>query len=131
MSGHRKFSEIARPIMEDPERRAWVEQEMRIMEAITTLHQAREQRGVTQTELARALDVSQANVSRTERKEDLFLSTIRRYVAALGGELEVRAVFPDQTVRLSFPHVDKGPRKQGDRLRSDEQPIGERKTAAL
>ncbi len=130
MSGHRKFSEIARPVMEDPERRAWVEQEMRIMDAITTLHQAREQRGVTQTELARALDVSQANVSRTERKEDLFLSTIRRYVEALGGGLEVRAVFPDQTVMLSFPRVERGPRKQGDRNRSNE-PTVERKTAAL
>jgi len=130
MSGHRKWSEIRNKAHDSPEARAEIEQEMRIMEAITTLHQAREQRGVTQTELARALDVSQANVSRTERKQDLFLSTIRRYVEALGGELEVRAIFPDQTVTLSFPHVERGPRKQGDHVRSDE-PTVERKTAAL
>jgi predicted transcriptional regulator len=56
--------------------------------------------GVTQEELAHALDVSQSNISRVERSEDLYLSTLRGYVEALGGRLEINAVFPDRTIPL-------------------------------
>jgi predicted transcriptional regulator len=51
--------------------------------------------GVTQTELAGVLGVSQPNVSKLEGKDDIRLSTLGSYVAALGGRLEVRVVFPD------------------------------------
>lgn len=44
---------------------------------------------------------NQANVSRIEHEEDLYLSTLRAYVAALSGELELRAVFPERTVTLA------------------------------
>jgi transcriptional regulator with XRE-family HTH domain len=60
----------------------------------------RSERGVSQRQVAGALGVSQANVSRIEHEEDVYLSTLRRYVAALGGELEVTAVFPDERVTL-------------------------------
>ena len=50
---------------------------------------------MTQTQLAAQLSLSQSRVSRIEREEDVQLSTLRRYVQALGGELELRAVFPD------------------------------------
>jgi hypothetical protein len=39
--------------------------------------------------------VSQAQVSRIENQADLYLSTLRSYIAAMGGELQLRAVFPD------------------------------------
>jgi DNA-binding XRE family transcriptional regulator len=57
-------------------------------------------RGLTQEEIAHVLGTTQASVSRLERRDDLHLSTLRRYVAALGGELEITARFPDATVRL-------------------------------
>jgi DNA-binding XRE family transcriptional regulator len=60
----------------------------------------RRRRGVSQALVADALDVSQPNISRIEQQDDLYLSTLARYVAALGGELELRAVFPDETVTL-------------------------------
>ena len=44
--------------------------------------------------------MTQANISRIEHEEDLDLSTLRGYVAALGGQLEVNAVFPDGKVTL-------------------------------
>ena len=44
--------------------------------------------------------MSQPNVSRIEQEEDVYLSTLARYVAALGGHLEVLAVFEDETVTL-------------------------------
>jgi hypothetical protein len=49
---------------------------------------------------AGAVGTSQANVWRIEHEEDIYLSTLRRYVDALGGRLEIAAVFPDETIRL-------------------------------
>ena len=99
MSGRRKWSEI-RARTDDPERRARVDEEKRSMGAVMTLFEMREQRGASQEDLARAWATSQPNVSKIERQDDLFVSTVRRYVEALGGKLEMQAVFPDQTVRL-------------------------------
>jgi DNA-binding XRE family transcriptional regulator len=60
-----------------------------------TLSQLRNARRLTQVQLAAILGVSQAQVSRMENQADLYLSTLRSYVQAMGGELELRAVFPD------------------------------------
>jgi DNA-binding XRE family transcriptional regulator len=60
----------------------------------------RRRRGVSQATIAAALEVSQPNVSRIEQEDDVYLSTLARYVAALGGHLEVRAVFPEETITL-------------------------------
>jgi hypothetical protein len=49
----------------------------------------------TQVALAERLDIPQTAVSRLERRTDLLLSTMRGYVEALGGRLELRAIFPD------------------------------------
>lgn len=49
----------------------------------------------TQVALAERLDIPQNAVSRMERRTDLLLSTMRGYVEALGGKLELRAIFPD------------------------------------
>jgi transcriptional regulator with XRE-family HTH domain len=70
------------------------------MDAETRLAELRARRGLSQAAIADALDVSQPNVSRIEQEDDLYLSTLARYVAALGGYLEVRAVFPEETVTL-------------------------------
>ena len=55
---------------------------------------------MTQTGVAETLGVTQANISRIEHEEDLYLSTLRGYIGALGGELEINAVFPDGKVAL-------------------------------
>jgi transcriptional regulator with XRE-family HTH domain len=57
----------------------------------------RKARSLTQTQLAKALGVTQAQVSRIEHQTDLFLSTLASYVEAMGGELNLIATFPDQT----------------------------------
>jgi len=56
---------------------------------------------MTQQELAQALNVDQSAVSKLERRTDMYVSTLRRCIAAMGGELEIRAVFPAGTVRIS------------------------------
>ncbi len=54
----------------------------------------------TQAEVARALEADQSEVSRIERRTDVFVSTLRDYVRALGGELEIHAVLPTGRVKL-------------------------------
>lgn len=54
----------------------------------------------TQMALAEQMKIPQSAVSRLEAQRDCRLSTLRKYVAALGGHLEMRAVFPDDTVDL-------------------------------
>jgi transcriptional regulator with XRE-family HTH domain len=72
----------------------------RLMAAELRLAELRRRRGVSQAAIARALEVSQPNVSRIEQEDDVYLSTLARYIAALGGHLEVQAVFPDETITV-------------------------------
>jgi len=64
------------------------------------LSAVRELTGKTQREIADQVGASQSEISRTERRGDHLVSTLRRYVEALGGELEVSARFGDRSVRL-------------------------------
>jgi transcriptional regulator with XRE-family HTH domain len=61
------------------------------------LRKARQQ---TQVEVAEKLGIDQASVSAIERRTDLLLSTLTKYIRALGGDVEIRAVFPEATVNL-------------------------------
>ncbi len=60
-----------------------------------SLRELRRARELTQAQLAASLGVSQAQVSRIETQADLYLSTLRSYVQAMGGDLELRVVFGD------------------------------------
>lgn len=73
-----------------------VEQEILDMD----LRGIRELLGKTQSEVAEVLKQTQAQISEAERREDRKLSTLRRYIQALGGELEVIANFGDKRIRL-------------------------------
>jgi transcriptional regulator with XRE-family HTH domain len=64
------------------------------------LRELREAAGKTQGELAEALKKAQSEISRIESRSDYRLSTLQRYVAALGGELAVAASFGNRRVRL-------------------------------
>ena len=57
----------------------------------------RRARSEGQATIADALDVTQPNISRIEQEDDIRLSTLARYIAALGGRLDVTAVFEDGT----------------------------------
>ena len=83
-----------------PERRARVE--ARVNEALKTLalDELREARKLTQTQLATLLEVDQGSVSKMERRTDMYISTLRSYIEAMGGALHIRAVFPDGEVQI-------------------------------
>jgi predicted transcriptional regulator len=55
---------------------------------------------LTQTRLAEILRVNQAAISKMEQRTDMYLSTLRSYIEAMGGSLEVRAVFPESEILL-------------------------------
>ena len=97
------FSELAAPAKADPVRRARIEQVTRAIDDALALAAVRESTSLTQQDVAHTLNVSQANVSRIEHQADVYLSTFRGYVSALGGELQRTAVFPDRTVTLVAP----------------------------
>lgn len=76
-------------------RRAKIER--RAVELATTLKDLREAFAHTQVELAQSLGVGQDTISRIERRSDMLLSTLRRYVEAMGGRLELVARFPNRS----------------------------------
>lgn len=97
----RKWDDVRRPVT--PDRRRRIDEIKDAMETAMDLGQLRQGRGLSQSDVAHRLQVSQTRVSKIEREDDLYLSTLRRYVEAMGGRLEMRAVFEDddQEVRLS------------------------------
>jgi transcriptional regulator with XRE-family HTH domain len=58
----------------------------------------RDARQLTQVQMAQLLKISQGAVSKVERRTDMFVSTLRNYVRAIGGDLQIRAVFPEGEV---------------------------------
>jgi transcriptional regulator with XRE-family HTH domain len=75
-----------------------------------TLRELRHARKLTQVRMARKLGITQDSVSRLEKRSDLLLSTLRKTVEALGGNLSLVAEFPDrQPVILSgIAEADRG-----------------------
>ena len=97
----RTFNEIAAEIEANPERRARVDAyERETREQMLLLQKLREHRKVTQHELAEALGVAQSNISRVEHEDDPQVSTVRKFVEALGGELVLQAKIGDEMIDL-------------------------------
>lgn len=103
----KNFERLRGPVMADPERRARIEQQQRAIEDALALAALREAQHRTQQEVAETLGVSQANISRIEHQSDVYLSTLSHYVEALGGRLEVTAVFPDGSIALLEPESER------------------------
>ncbi len=101
MAAYKRWSDIKgkNPHM-TPARRAAVEARVAAELIAMDLKAIRETLGLTQAEAAAQAEMTQPEVSQLERRSDHRLSTLRRYVEALGGELEVIATFGDRRVRL-------------------------------
>jgi transcriptional regulator with XRE-family HTH domain len=78
----------------------------------------RQARLLTQVAVAERLKIAQGAVSRMEKQSDLLLSTLRQYVGALGGQLELRAVFPDGDFIIETLAPATPTRKRPARVRS-------------
>jgi transcriptional regulator with XRE-family HTH domain len=89
----RKWNELVENM--SPERRARLEREAHKAIASMPLAEIRKAIGFTQAELAERLDIAQGGVSKIEHAADMYLSTLRKYVEALGGDLCLTVTFPD------------------------------------
>lgn len=83
-----------------PERREANRVAAQQMLAEMPLEELRSARNITQTHLASLLRITQASVSKMEKRTDMYVSTLRSFVQAMGGELEIRAIFPDGIVKI-------------------------------
>lgn len=100
MATYKRWKDIKAKKKLSPERVAAIEADVKRELLEMDLRAIRELAGETQESVAERLEVSQAELSRFENRSDRKLSTLRRYVEALGGELEVIANFGDKRVRL-------------------------------
>jgi predicted XRE-type DNA-binding protein len=96
----RKFEELRAKM--SPERRARVAARVKKELALMPLHRLRQAREMTQTRLAELLNVDQGRISKLEKRADMYISTLRSYVEAMGGVLEIRAVFPDGEMKIDL-----------------------------
>jgi DNA-binding XRE family transcriptional regulator len=95
----RNFKELQREM--SPERQAKNKAEAARMLLELPFEQLRAARQLTQENLADTLHVNQAAISKLERRADMYVSTLSKFIEAMGGQLEIRAVFPDGSVRIS------------------------------
>ena len=86
----------------EPERVAAARARARKIIEEMPLQQLRNAREMTQARLAEILEMDQGNISKLEKRTDMCLSTLRRPIEAMGGELEIRAVFPDGDVKIDL-----------------------------
>jgi transcriptional regulator with XRE-family HTH domain len=96
----KKFRELYNKIPAD--RRARIEEQVREERRKIALSEMRKARSLTQNAIAEQLHIDQGAVSRLEKRTDMYLSTLRSYVEATGGRLEVRAVYADETIDLKL-----------------------------
>ena len=81
--------------------RKHAEQQTQTMLAEMPLHELRRARGLSQKVLAETLHIQQPSVAKMERRTDMYISTLRSHIEAMGGELEVIAKFPDGVVKIN------------------------------
>lgn len=79
----------------DPWSRAENKQRVREELQRMALEELRSAKQLTQADMAEMLDVPQSSISRIEHRTDMYLSTLRSYIHAMGGVLQIQAVFPD------------------------------------
>lgn len=96
----RKFSELTEKM--SAKDRAEIKARSAKLLAELPLEQLRSARSLTQTNMAQLLGVNQSAISKIEKRSDMYLSTLRSYIEAMGGSLEIQAVFPDGAVRVDI-----------------------------
>jgi DNA-binding XRE family transcriptional regulator len=93
-----KWKDVRRPL--SPEREDRIRNRIEKEIGKLPLAELRKARFMTQNRLAELLQVNQGAVSKIEKRSDMYLSTLRSYVEALGGNLDIRAVFPEGEIVL-------------------------------
>ena len=93
-----KFSELEAKM--SPERRAQIDAKVKKALAEMPLQELRNARGLSQKMLAEALRIQQPAIAKLEKRTDMYISTLRSHIEAMGGELEIIARFSDGDVKI-------------------------------
>jgi DNA-binding transcriptional regulator YiaG len=95
----KKFSDLRAQMK--PEARQSAEAAAQTMLAEMPLNELRQARGLSQKMLAELLHVQQPSIAKIEKRTDIYISTLRSPIEAMGGELEIVARFPEGSVKIS------------------------------
>jgi DNA-binding XRE family transcriptional regulator len=99
MTGRTPFNRLREAM--SPDQRASVEAKVAALREQMTLAELRQARELTQENLGETLHVGQAAIAKMEKRADMYVGSLRRFVQAMGGELEIVARFPDGAVKIS------------------------------
>ncbi|MGM0540686.1 MAG: XRE family transcriptional regulator [Thermodesulfobacteriota bacterium] len=89
----KKFSRLREQMSSESREKAQAKAQEMLAEL--PLHEVRQARGMTQKVLADVLQVKQPAVAKLEKRTDMYISTLRSHIQAMGGELDIIARFPD------------------------------------
>ena len=95
----KKFAELRSRM--SPASQARTQAKAQALLAEMPLNELRQARGLSQKMLAEVLNVQQPSIAKLEKRTDMYLSTLRSHIEAMGGQLEVIARFPDGAVKIS------------------------------
>jgi ribosome-binding protein aMBF1 (putative translation factor) len=95
----KKFSDLRAKMTPEAQKRANAAAQTMLSEM--PLNELRQARGLSQKMLAEVLQVQQPAIAKLEKRADMYLSTLRSHIEAMGGELDVVARFPDGAVKIS------------------------------
>jgi DNA-binding transcriptional regulator YiaG len=98
MTGRNKFSTLRAAMT--PAQHAAAAAKLTELRAEMTLAELRQARQLTQATLSDTLHVGQAAVAKMEKRTDMYVGNLRRFVEAMGGELDVVARFPEGSVKI-------------------------------
>lgn len=119
----RKFSELREKMSAESRRRSHEMAEAMIRDM--PLQELRVARGLSQQAMAEILHVRQPAIAKLEKRTDMYLSTLRSHIEAMGGQLEIIARFADGAIRITnFADLDAS-------ARSSDSPGPGREEAAV
>lgn len=99
MSGRKNFAALREQM--PPDRQIQVKQKASLLRQEMALHELREARRLTQAALGETLSVDQSAVAKMEKRADMYVGNLRRFIEAMGGELHVVARFPEGDVEIT------------------------------
>lgn len=101
----KKFADLRARMPVDAQQRATTLTQTMMQEM--PLHELRQARGLSQKVMAELLHVQQPAIAKLEKRTDMYLSTLRSHIEAMGGQLDVIARFADGSVRIThFADLD-------------------------
>ena len=114
MAGRRSFAELRARM--SPKARAEAEAEAQRLNEEMDLSEVRRALKLSQEEIGQTLQINQVSVAKIEKRADMYVSNLRRYIAALGGSLEITARFPEGVVAITnFSDLEDSAEEREDR----------------